>query len=117
VAAKLGVTDPQNDAKCVRCHVTGYGAAAERLGKKYSKEEGVGCEGCHGPGEKHVKARLSSTEAADGYLDVPADEVVKVPPESNCRTCHNEQSPTFKPFDYAAAVERVAHPNPSRPKK
>lgn len=117
VGTKAGVADPQTDAKCLKCHVTGFGAPAEKLGKKYAKEEGVTCEGCHGPGEKHLKARLSSEDAGGGFVEIPGDELVKVPPESTCKACHNEESPTFKPFNYADAVKQIAHPNPSKPKK
>ena len=47
IAKKMGIKDAQKDKKCLKCHVTGYG---EATGDKYSMEEGVTCEGCHGPG-------------------------------------------------------------------
>ena len=36
--------------------------------------------------------------------------------EKVCVTCHNEKSPTYKAFDYAARLAEVAHPNPSKSK-
>lgn len=43
--------------KCMGCHVTGL--RLERRGKRLVtrfRELGVGCEACHGPGEKHIEA-------------------------------------------------------------
>ena len=42
-AKELGIDDPQKADACLKCHVTGHGAAAELLGKKYDVAEGVGC--------------------------------------------------------------------------
>ena len=65
---------------------------------------GVGCESCHGAGgdylaeglhDRSYKGKQKEREAAlkaKGYLAKPE--------EANCRSCHNERSPTFKPFDY-----------------
>jgi hypothetical protein len=32
--------------------------------------------------------------------------------EETCLACHNDKSPTFKGFDFEAALEQVAHPYP-----
>ncbi len=114
VAEKAGVADPQNDPKCLKCHTTAYGAAPAQLGKKYAKEEGITCEACHGPGGGHVKARLGSDEGGDGFVNVPDTEITKVPAEKVCTTCHNKESPTFKPFKYADAKKKIAHPDPRK---
>jgi len=47
IAKEKGIEDAQKDEKCLKCHVTGYG---EATGDKYSMDEGVTCEACHGPG-------------------------------------------------------------------
>ena len=39
-----------------------------------------------------------------------------VPNEKTCTTCHNEESPTFKGFDFATYNEKIAHPNPQAAK-
>ena len=44
VAKKVSVAEPQKDAACLKCHTTGGGKT------ELTKEEGVGCEACHGPG-------------------------------------------------------------------
>jgi hypothetical protein len=35
-----------------------------------------------------------------------------IPDEGTCLTCHNDKSPTFKGFDFASAMAKIAHPNP-----
>ena len=34
--------------------------------------------------------------------------------EETCTTCHNSDSPTFKPFDFATRVKEIAHPAPKK---
>jgi mono/diheme cytochrome c family protein len=46
--------------KCIPCHATGYD-----LEKKAFKEENVGCEACHGPGEKYQEM-MAGQEALEG---------------------------------------------------
>ena len=35
------------------------------------------------------------------------------PTEEVCKTCHNEESPTYVPFDYAARVAEISHDDPT----
>jgi hypothetical protein len=106
IAAAKGIADPQKDAGCLSCHVTGHGAAAALLTEKYSVEEGVSCESCHGPGGDYWKMNVMKDRTAS----VAAGLVL--PDEKTCATCHNDKSPTFKGFDYAKAQAAIAHPNP-----
>lgn len=94
--------------ECLSCHVTAHGVAAELIGPKYTKEEGVGCESCHGAGNDYkAKKVMESREEsiANGMI---------IPTEETCRGCHNEKSPTFKGFDYEKALAQIAHPNPAK---
>jgi hypothetical protein len=106
-AAKAGVEgNPQEADACLQCHVTAHGVAAELLGKKYSVEQGVGCESCHGPGSDYKKKSvMEDREAA-----IAAGMVI--PNEETCKGCHNEKSPTFKGFKYEEAFAKIAHPYP-----
>jgi hypothetical protein len=36
-----------------------------------------------------------------------------LPTEEVCKTCHNPESPTYKPFNYAEKLAKIAHPNPT----
>ena len=98
---------PEENPFCLKCHVTGWDAPAELLGSKYSREEGVTCETCHGPGKDYspIKIMRDKTAAVENGLIFSKKE--------DCLTCHNEESPTFKAFDYEAAWKEVAHNNPN----
>lgn len=109
IAADKGLGDnPQEIDECLGCHVTGHGAAAELLGKKYDVAEGVGCESCHGAGGSYKKKKvMEDREAA-----VAAGMIV--PTEETCTACHNDKSPTFDGFDFAEMAKKIAHPNPEK---
>lgn len=124
VAAKLNIADAQKDAACLRCHVTAYGVDPKRIDKAFKPEMGVQCESCHGPGSYHKEQRLKAASAqspeqaqasANATLDIPADEI-HLPTEAICRSCHNPDSPTYKPYDHKEFLAKVAHPNPQRKK-
>lgn len=99
---------PQESPECLKCHVTGHGKAAELFDVGFAKEDGVGCESCHGAGMDYMKMNVMKDRA----LSVAAGLVI--PDEKTCTTCHNQESPTFAGFDYKKAVALVAHPNPAK---
>jgi len=104
--AKKYSDDPQNDPKCLKCHST-YHSADEDLMYTIKDDEGVSCESCHGPGSEYksmsvMKDREKSL--ANGMFD---------PTEAVCKKCHNEESPTYKPFNYAEKVKVIAHDDPT----
>jgi len=117
-ASEANVADPQNDEKCVKCHVTAYGVAEDLLGRKYSRSEGVQCEACHGAGKDYRKKKyMIDREVAESRGLIPQNAEV-------CLTCHNDESPAWDPerytladgskagFDYDQAVAAIAHPVP-----
>ncbi|RMH72607.1 MAG: hypothetical protein D6675_04230 [Gemmatimonadetes bacterium] len=121
IAAEKGIEDPQKAEQCLKCHVTGYGMDAAVLGgaegskSKYSMEEGVSCESCHGAGGKYVKAlkdkkKLAGMEDGEEKDALRASIGLKIPTEETCKACHNEESPNFKGFDFAEYVQKIAHP-------
>ncbi len=109
VAKKAGVADPQTDKGCLSCHVAGFDAPEAMKGPKWAKEEGVTCESCHGPGEDYSPMKVMRDKAAA----VAAGLVI--PDEKTCKTCHNEKSPTYKPFSFAKEWPKVKHDNPLTP--
>ena len=111
VAAAKGIADPQKADECVRCHIAGHGAPADKLTEKYKKEDGVSCEACHGPGGDYWKMDIMKDEAKA----VAAGLVL--PKEETCKGCHNPDSPFFKGFDFAAMSAKIAHPNPQKAAK
>lgn len=93
--------EEQKDPKCLTCHVTGY-----RTTQQVKPEMvGVQCEACHGPASLFIK--IHPKRDKEGAQK--AGMIAKPDPEG-CKTCHNEQSPTFKGFDYAKMWEQIKHP-------
>jgi hypothetical protein len=110
-AKKAGVTgDPQKSDKCLKCHVTGFSADAKLKEATYSIEEGVGCEACHGPGKDYAKLSImkDKKQALAAGLIVPDEKV--------CVKCHNQDSPNYKPFNFAEMAKKIAHPIPKETK-
>lgn len=110
--------DYSRDPQCLPCHVTGYGKPggypAVVEGKEWTAEEkaraplfeGVGCEACHGPGEKTSAYKKE-------HKDYKWADLVKLgaihTDEKNCATCHNPKSPTFKEFRYDEKIGKDTH--------
>ena len=104
------------DPECIACHVVGWNAA-ELLPYKngfVSEEQtprlvSVGCESCHGPGEKHVLAEQGSNETLQENLRLS----IRLSVESGaakklCLTCHDgDNSPHF---DFETYWEKIKHP-------
>jgi hypothetical protein len=107
IATEKGIKDAQTDAKCLKCHVTGYG---QPTGDKYTVEEGVGCEACHGAAEGYVMKH-----GRDIKLGMELGLVE--PNEKLCVACHNEESPTYKEFVFKDAYKLVEHHTPPPPEK
>ncbi len=100
IAKGMGIADASKSEKCLKCHVTGYN---EATGDKYSMEEGVTCEACHGPGENYWKMQIMKDKKqamVNGLVE---------PTEVVCVKCHNKESPTYKAFKYADAIKLVQH--------
>ena len=91
----------QQDPQCLHCHVTGYRATQQAPAERV----GVQCEACHGPASLYIK--IHPKKDKEGARK--AGMIVK-PEPAGCTTCHNEQSPTFKGFDYATMWEQIKHP-------
>lgn len=94
--------DKRSDPACVRCHATARRSGpppAELSG--YHLLDGVGCESCHGPGERHVAAPTAENIEGLGE-DCPVCVI-----EAVCTSCHNrEQDPDW---DLERALPKVGH--------
>jgi len=108
IASEKGLGDPQQEEACLKCHVTkaslGTGAVVNEKAK-YADSEGVGCEACHGPGSDYKSKKVMvDPEAAR------AAGLVMIENAEGCTQCHNDESPTFKGFDFEARWAEIAHP-------
>ena len=114
--------DYSTDSNCVKCHTTGFGheggyfipdAADAKAVKKAKKLAGVGCESCHGPGSAYIGVFKEIQKSKRKYKvdELYAVGLTKMGVDQ-CKTCHNEGSPTFdasKPFDYEALKKTNTH--------
>ncbi|HPF35687.1 MAG TPA: cytochrome c family protein [Candidatus Krumholzibacteria bacterium] len=107
IAKEKGLGNPWEEAACLKCHTTQHflGAPVDEAGK-YALEEGVGCEACHGAGSEYKSKKVMEDREAALAAGMKLDG------ESNCVKCHNEESPTFKGFDFATRWAEVKHPIP-----
>jgi hypothetical protein len=117
IVAEKGIADAQKADQCVKCHVTAFGVPPANIKKGFELADGVQCETCHGPGEKHMKARFAAAASADkagGPQAVPADEIVLSPDQKVCLECHNAESPTFESFCFHEFSAKVRHRDPRK---
>ena len=105
---KRGIEDPVNDWRCVKCHVTAYGAAPAQLGPGYSHEDGVSCEVCHGPGGSYADADHGPDNPNRANLGFRILNNLTDRREV-CTSCHNAASPTYKPFNLREFSRSIAH--------
>ncbi len=103
-AKKKGLTKPASESpECLKCHVTGGGAAAN-VESTFKKEEGVTCEACHGAASAFLPVHNKDKEKAKTLGLIIPDKTGKA-----CETCHNAESPTFKGFKYAEMWAKIQH--------
>lgn len=103
--AKANVSDAPDNPKCLKCH----SPLSEKASKL--KEEGVGCEVCHGPGSAYKKISVMKDKEkakSNGLIVYVSSEDIK----KQCLTCHEDAHD--KPFDFAAAWEKIKHPVPEK---
>ncbi len=102
--------DYTKDENCLKCHTIGFGKTGgyavpdpsdEKAVKESAALEGVGCESCHGPGSNFINLHEEIKKSKRTYTDeeMYAAGVKKIE-EATCTRCHNEESPTYVPFDY-----------------
>jgi hypothetical protein len=103
--------EAQDDPACVRCHATRTrGGPPSTDLADYRREEGVGCEACHGPGGAHVAA-----EGGTGNIVGLGDSCPVCVIEAVCTRCHTPQWDAD--WNLEAALPRARHdlPAPDEP--
>ncbi len=71
------IRNEKDKTECIPCHATGYDPE-----KKVYKEENVGCEACHGPGEKYQEMMMGANALEGGR--VARENGLK-----SCTRCHH----------------------------
>jgi len=99
------------DPGCLACHATGAG----RPGGFASAIEtpdlgGVGCEACHGAGSEYLKdGKMTLANRSYKRADLVAAGLLRQDRETCAALCHNEKSPTHRPFDFETGVRTQVH--------
>jgi len=112
IAKAKGITKPAHEAaECLDCHAPAYKVDAKLLDKSFDLKDGVQCEDCHGAGSAFKTIPIMKDKAkavAAGMRDFKDEAAIK----ASCVTCHNEKSPTYKPFKFEEAWGKMKHPVP-----
>jgi YVTN family beta-propeller protein len=106
IAREEGVEgDPQQEPRCLSCHVTGAKGEGAGFLESYSVADGVGCESCHGAGSDYVAEAI--------MLDPRAARAAGLAPAAaeTCMPCH--EAAHGATFDTDAALAEIAHPTVS----
>lgn len=104
-AKKNGIADPTKEASCLKCHSTYHSVAKDAI-ETLLPTEGVSCESCHGPGSDYKTNTIMKSR------ELSIKNGLIIPDQKLCETCHNKENPFYKPFDYATALKKIAHPTP-----
>jgi len=113
--AKKFSETPDEDPKCLKCHMTGmvwdHAASHEPVqGKAGEVFEGVQCEMCHGPGKAY---RTEMARALPKTHELDEQQCTRkgltIPTEETCRKCHNEECPVFTGFNFEEAKKLIKH--------
>lgn len=108
IATSKGLAKPAAESpECLQCHTVGPNA-------KVDLKDGVQCENCHGAGAAYKNMSIMKDRAkavAAGMTEYKDAAAI----ERQCRTCHNEKSPTMKEFNFAERWAAIRHPVPKNP--
>ncbi len=104
IAKAKGLKKAANESpECLTCHTI---TADAKL-----TADGVQCETCHGAGSAYKNMAVMKDRAkaiAAGLTEFKDNAAI----EKECRTCHNEKSPTFKAFKFEEMWPKIKHPMP-----
>ncbi len=88
IALNLGLREPAHEAKiCIDCHA--HNIPAARHGEKFTINDNITCEACHGPAEKWIRSHVApgathEKSIADGMY--PTDDAIAR--AKLCLSCH-----------------------------
>jgi cytochrome c peroxidase len=100
-------TAPSESPECLKCHVTG-GGAAKNVDAGFKKEDGVTCEACHGAASGYLTLHNKKNDASKAKAK--AAGLLFIDKEGKaCETCHNAESPSFKGFKFAELWPKIEH--------
>jgi hypothetical protein len=86
----------RRDARCQQCHTMVPGDPDPAL-------SAIQCETCHGPGKWYSESYVMKDAELREKL------FFAVPDEKTCARCHTDSSPSIRPWDYEAKLEKIRH--------
>ena len=102
IAKAKGLKKAANESpECLECHAI---TADAKL-----TPDGVQCETCHGAGSAYKSVMKDKAKAiAAGLIEYKDNAAI----EKECKSCHNEKSPTHKAFKFDEMWPKIKHPMP-----
>jgi hypothetical protein len=104
IAKAKGLKKAANESpECLECHAITIDAKLTA--------DGVQCENCHGAGSAYKTLPIMKDKAkaiAAGLTDFSGKGAI----EKKCKTCHNEKSPSYKPFKFDEMWAKIKHSIP-----
>ncbi len=99
----------EDNPKCLPCHSTGYGVPNGFVSKKETPRlANVQCEGCHGPGNRHIKIARKTKKGGGFLAGTDRPHILK----KMCKSCHTERwNRSYKDFHAAYKKYKNADPN------
>jgi len=97
------IEEPIREPRCLKCHTTGAQDPEARFAESFRREEGVGCEACHGPGSAYIEPEIM----ADRQLFLANGG--RIPSQETCRQCHQDDG-----FHFEERLPQIAHPRPDK---
>ncbi len=95
--------DERKNPICLACHTTGYAAGGYGSAEMVVDLANIQCESCHGPGSLYSRSSVMRDRKRSEDLGL-----VRIGPRT-CTRCHNENSPTFRVFDYKEFLKTGTH--------
>lgn len=109
IARHLGISKAEKEPLCLKCHSTYVPEVAQR-GPKYSSEDGVSCESCHGSAGGWLKEHTAKDATHAGNIKAGLRELSTVNARSKlCLSCHfGDESKTVNHKLLAAGHPRLS---------
>jgi YVTN family beta-propeller protein len=107
--------EPQQAPICLGCHATAAHTEDWERDPGFRFEDGVQCEGCHGPGSEYM------TEAVMRDREAAMKAGLRMPTERECLNCHIEKGSHVAvlhtpQYDFKKGLETIRHPLAKNPK-
>ncbi|MBX7137547.1 MAG: cytochrome c family protein [Oligoflexia bacterium] len=87
IGRNLGIDHPEKAPECLSCHAGGVDPA--RADPKYTVEDGVGCESCHGASEQWLSAHTALEATFSNNVSLGLSDLTDAKDRASlCLSCH-----------------------------